>query len=189
MAAEERTEKKTESKDVRATIIYFFVILTAVNGFLFLVIAIMAKEAESATRVAATLFSFPSILVFAFFLNIWWKEKERENMSSKILFSGKLYPLNTGGISNEKELVSMCPAEFKEKDNVWSNYARMLFCRGADIKNWQWNTEDEEIRTSRFAYLRGILRADDLEIEDRKAVAGWMLSEMLTEVPEYIPAE
>ncbi|HSV95251.1 MAG TPA: hypothetical protein VLH94_04780 [Spirochaetia bacterium] len=52
----------------------------------------------------------------------------------KILFSGIPQPF--GGLSNEKELVGLCPREF-QNDNPWSSYASKLFCRGGSISNWK----------------------------------------------------
>ena len=37
--------------------------------------------------------------------------------------------------------------------------------------------------------FQGVLGTFGLRHEDKEAVAGWMLSEMLAEVPEYIPGK
>jgi len=107
----------------------------------------------------------------------------KENNPIEILFSGR--PGFLGGLSNEEELAQICPKEFK-KDNPWSNYASLIFFRGADISNWKWATEGEAIRKVQITCFHGLLRGFDLAHEDKEAVAGWMLSKMLTEVPEYL---
>jgi hypothetical protein len=95
------------------------------------------------------------------------------------LFSGK-----PGlGLSNERELAKICPKEFWE-DSPWSAYAMKLFYNGGDIGNWKWKTGDESRQDKQFACFQALLGTFRLSHEDKEAVAGWMLSEMLTEVPE-----
>jgi hypothetical protein len=106
-------------------------------------------------------------------------------MSQKILilFAGK--PEMLGGLTNEKELAKKCPKEFQQ-DNPWSNYAMKLFYNGGNIKNWKWKSDDDGIKEKQFACFYGLLGTFGLRHEDKKAIAGWMLSEMLQEVPEHI---
>jgi hypothetical protein len=106
-------------------------------------------------------------------------------VSSK-LFAGEPEPF--GGLSNEHELARECPAEFKE-ENPWSSYAMKLFFFGGNIGNWKWKSDNPAERRqqkNRFDFLLGTF---GLRHEDKEAVAGWMLSEMLTEVPEHIPGK
>jgi len=107
----------------------------------------------------------------------------KEKDPVEVLFSGK--PGFLGGLSNEEELAQICPEEFK-KDNPWSNYASRIFTRGVTISNWKWATDDQNKRKTQFACLDGLLGGFALEQEDKEAVAGWMLSKILTEVPEYL---
>ena len=100
-----------------------------------------------------------------------------------ILFSGK--PGFFGGLSNEAELAQACPKEFKTS-NPWSDYARRLFYTGGNIANWQWKSEDEDERNHQRACFNGFLGTFGVSTQDKYAVSGWMLSEMLTEVPEYL---
>ena len=100
-----------------------------------------------------------------------------------VLFSGK--PEFFGGLSNEEELAQVCPEEFK-KNNPWSDYVSRVFYYGADIRNWKWVTDDQNIRLTQLGYLRGVLGGFALDHKDKEAVAGWMLSRILTEVPEYL---
>jgi len=101
------------------------------------------------------------------------------------LFVGSAGPF--GGLSNERELVKSCPDEFK-KNNAWSNYASKLFFRGAKIGNWKWKSEDESVRNKQYQCFCGLLGTFGIGHNEKESVAGWMLSEMLTEVPEYIPS-
>jgi len=107
-------------------------------------------------------------------------------MSTDKLFAGE--PQILGGLSNERELAELCPDEFKN-GNAWSSYAMTLFYRGGNIGNWKWKSDDKEICSHQIGCFKGLLGTFDLRHEDREAVAGWMLSEMLTEVPEHVPAK
>lgn len=93
-----------------------------------------------------------------------------------------------GGLSNECELAKLCPPEFK-RGNPWSSYASRVFFGGADIANWKWKSTDEAERRHQGGMLHSLLGTFGLKHEEKEAVAGWMLSEMLTEVPEYIPGK
>jgi hypothetical protein len=104
-------------------------------------------------------------------------------MSKELLFSG--YPEPLGGLSNEKELAKICPDDF-QKNNPWSEYASKLFFMGGNIKYWKWKSEDAMVKGRQLACFRGLLGTFGLPHEHKQAVAGWMLSEMLQEVPEYI---
>lgn len=102
------------------------------------------------------------------------------------LFSGEAGFL--GGLSNERELAKACPAEFQQ-DNPWSDYAMNLFFSGGNIANWKWKSGDDVERRRQLACFKALLGTFDLRHEDKEAVAGWMLSEMLTEVPKYVPGK
>ncbi len=104
----------------------------------------------------------------------------------KILFSGT--PNLLGGLSNEQELVGLCPQEF-QNDNPWSSYASKLFFRGANISNWKWRQENEHERKRQLNCFSGLLGSFDIDHEDKEAVAGWMLSIILVEVPEWAPSK
>ena len=104
----------------------------------------------------------------------------------ELLFSGTPQPF--GGLSNEKELVDACPLEFRGC-NVWSSYTRRLFLEGGGNVNWKWASEDEEERKRQAACFCGIFGSMSLGLNDKMALAGWMLSHMLSEVPEVIPCE
>ena len=102
---------------------------------------------------------------------------------SLILFKGDAGFL--GGLSNEKELTKQCPNSFKE-NNPWSDYAMKLFFNGGNLKNWKYKDLNKKAQTKQFSCFKGLLSTFGIPHEDKEAVAGWMLSEMLTEVPEYL---
>ena len=92
-------------------------------------------------------------------------------------------PHHFGGLSNERELARLCPEEF-HRDNQWGDAAMKIFYVGGSTKHWK--HKDESQRHSRIRIFSGLLGTFDLPHEDKTAVAGWMLSEMLTECPEHI---
>lgn len=101
------------------------------------------------------------------------------------LFSGE--PYSTGGLSNEDELARICPVEFKNRHNPWVSYASRLFFEGGIISHWKWRSDGEE-KENQFRIFQSILEGF-MSHSDKEAVAGWMLSRMLFEVPEYIPLD
>jgi hypothetical protein len=93
-----------------------------------------------------------------------------------------------GGLSNETELAKECPAEFK-KENKWSDAAMDLFFSGGNISGWKWKSTDDKIKSHQLLCFKGVVSGFGLRHEDKEAVAGWILSEMLVEVPEHVPAK
>lgn len=104
-------------------------------------------------------------------------------MPKELIFAGKAQAF--GGLSNERELVSLCPEEFKRR-NPWSDYVSKIFFGGANISNWNWKSQDLEKQARQLSCFGCLLGGWGLRHEDKEAIAGWMLSEMLTETPEYI---
>ena len=100
------------------------------------------------------------------------------------LFSGK--PLSMGGLSNELKLVKLCPPEFRS-DNPWSDLAARELRHPAETSNWKWKIKYAFMREQYLDRYHALLGSEGLEFPDRIAIGGWMLSEMLTEVPQYIP--
>lgn len=99
------------------------------------------------------------------------------------LFSGEPQPF--GSLSNEVELSEICPIDFR-KDNPWSKVAKSILHSRAvnDISHWQWKAGEEETRVQQKRCFHALLQTFELSYENKLAVAGWMLSEMLVEVPE-----
>ena len=106
--------------------------------------------------------------------------------TTTILFAGE--PEMLGGLSNERELVKECPPEFL-RDNPWSDYASKAFFQGAKIVNWTWKSNDPAERRRQMACFQGLLGTFGIGHNEKESVAGWMLSEMLAEVPEYVPPD
>ena len=96
------------------------------------------------------------------------------------MFSGKASVL--GGLSNENRLAEICPDEFK-KDNKWSDLANKIFFSGADTINWNYKSFSKEEQKKQKTCLIGVLKTFGLSHEDKESVAGWMLFEMLNEIP------
>ena len=105
-------------------------------------------------------------------------------MSKELLFEGE--PELLGGLSNEDELDGLCPKEFRRR-NRWSEYASKLFFCGANISNWKWKSENDEEKRKQLNCFSGLLSSFSISHQGKEAVAGWMLSEMLSEVPEHLP--
>ena len=97
-----------------------------------------------------------------------------------VLFAGR--PEGLGGLSNEEELVKECPPEFLS-NNPWSNYASSIFFQGAKVATWKWKSDDPAERRRQMACFKGLL-GSFIDHNEKESVAGWMLSEMLTEVPK-----
>jgi len=105
-------------------------------------------------------------------------------MYAENLFDGMVFPF--GGLSNQKDLLLCCPEEFREQ-NPWSDYANKLYLCYGDISNWKWKSDDEDVRRNQDDHFFGILGTVAMKAEHKNAIAGWMLSEMLDEIPEYLP--
>ena len=99
------------------------------------------------------------------------------------LFAGRVLP--HGGLSNEAELIIDCPREFRQ-DNDWSVFIRMMYTAGADRSGWKWKSRSKTEKKKQFICFGALLKARIMP-EDRVAVAAWMLSEMLVEVPVHSP--
>lgn len=110
-------------------------------------------------------------------------------MANEVLFSGRHLPLPPGGLSNEKELIDCCPSEFK-LHNPWSTLAMRLYFEGGHFRDhWKFKEKDADICRTQLMCLEALL--DDFyggysSPEDRAAIGGWMLSEMLEELPVFI---
>ena len=103
---------------------------------------------------------------------------------SDILFTGEAQP--TGGLSNEDELAVACPPEF-DSNNPWAQYAERLFYLGADISSWEYTDETPDKARPKLLRLHALLGSFELDQDRKFAVAGWMLSIMLSALPEFVP--
>lgn len=112
--------------------------------------------------------------------------QEKSYVSKEDLFKGEQEEF--GGLGNESDLLEICPAEFKKNHyNKWVKYAEAMYCYGADVSDWKWKSDHEKEREKQWSCLQAILKSPDLSQNDKNALAAWMLSEMLLEVPKYLP--
>jgi hypothetical protein len=110
-----------------------------------------------------------------------------DKMRNEMLFAGKANPF--GGLSNEQELALECRnSEFRIHwtTNDWCEYVTKVFFGGADTSNWKWKSNEADTKTLQKTYFNSLLGGWGLKHEDKTAVAGWMLSEMLSELPKYL---
>ncbi len=112
-------------------------------------------------------------------------------MMKEEMFSGELS--QTGPIkrlSNHEELAASCPEQFKDYNDPWTSYILDFFLDpDHDTSKWKWKTDNRVVRESQRERFMCVLKSLALTMEDRNCVSGWMLSEMLSEVPSHIPAE
>jgi len=99
-----------------------------------------------------------------------------------------------GGQTNVKELAELCPQEFKERSNLWKGHAIWLKCKDDSYiyylaRDWVWKSEDRSVRSRQLSCLLNLVNTknDMISRNDISAVVGWMLSEMLNEVPNIVP--
>jgi lipid II:glycine glycyltransferase (peptidoglycan interpeptide bridge formation enzyme) len=97
------------------------------------------------------------------------------------LFSGE--PLPRGGLSNEEELTQSCPHQFLESHNSWTDYIARTAFWGRDDSTWKWKSSDVAIQKRQKSCMDAMLDSRNLKMSVKNAIAAWMLSEMLSEVP------
>ena len=108
-------------------------------------------------------------------------------MSQEHLFSG-IFCID-GGLTNDDMgyLSEKSPTGFGDSSNEWTKYAfKVIIEGGASIENWEWKSDDELIKQKQLKYFRAICLSPRECSQRHWAIAGWMLSEMLINVPEYI---
>lgn len=105
-----------------------------------------------------------------------------ETQTASLLFSSNLCP--TSSFSDGQRLIEMCPSRFGH-GNSWSDAALLLFLENdnVDTSDWKWRSDDQATRDHQKNCLYGLLSTFCLTCYHKKALAGWMLSEMLTDVP------
>jgi hypothetical protein len=114
-------------------------------------------------------------------------------MNEPWLFEGKW--LN-GRLTNEISLIRDCPLEFQTPINPWTDYVLTLFKNGGGMfTNWEWQRfyanerANEAEKSKRQRCFADMFRTSNSSFPPAKraTVLGWMLSEMLVEVPVYKP--
>ena len=109
---------------------------------------------------------------------------ETESISLPAPFSGTTGDF--GALSNAVGLLMLCPDKFKLFSNPWNILAFQVLTLGADMKDWDFKSPGREVAVKQLSLLRAVRRTPALSADGRVALAGWMLSEMLTEVPVYV---
>ena len=123
------------------------------------------------------LFNLCVLETLVHYLEVYVNKKE-------FLFTGEL--LRPKGLSNEGTLAIECPQEFFDPDNPWSSCAASYILKGrTDLRGWKWKTNDQQTRIQQVLRLEEIVSGSSLDADHQRAVAGWMLSEMLRQVPKY----
>jgi hypothetical protein len=106
------------------------------------------------------------------------------------LFAG--IPGTPGGPSLE-DLYKQCPVEFRRLDSEWHRFAtRFRLGGGANGTNWKTRSKDRGVITQQMLCFTAVSSATVMDKSSitclmQDSVAAWMLSEMLTELPEYVP--
>lgn len=100
----------------------------------------------------------------------------------------------TTGAPSIDELFKQCPAQFKRTDNPWKAFATKMRRGGGHVNGTGWNpkSKDPALVERQIAWvlvLGAYGKTDRTPLGELRhdAIAGWMLSEMLAEVPEYVP--
>jgi hypothetical protein len=117
------------------------------------------------------------------------EERKMNTTTNDELFSGEAGIF--GGLSNEGRLVAICPEEFMKDrhSNPWCRATSQIFFEGGRIDYWKWKTADEEVRSKQMSCFSGLMGSFGIKHEHKQAISGWMLSEMLEEVPRHVPKE
>ncbi len=89
--------------------------------------------------------------------------------------------VDDGEIKNLEILTSACPKVF-HAGNRWVKYARKWEISRRQQDWWKWKATEKEVRNHQFKVLLAVQQSG-LEDESRLALEGWMLSEMLEEIP------
>lgn len=90
------------------------------------------------------------------------------------------------GISNFLEAIKACPVEFRSYRNPWNFLAETMILnpRAVDTSLFQHRETDPVNRASKKSYLDAWLMWRFPIREEKVAVCGWLLSLMLTDLPE-----
>lgn len=94
-----------------------------------------------------------------------------------------------GNIPNYSEVLEACPKEFfSNRYNEWSEFAMKIFFKGLtkdEFAQLVFKSNDANVQTAQLTYLQAWLGSYVPRHEDKEAVCGWLLSEMLTECPKF----
>ena len=108
------------------------------------------------------------------------------------IFEGQFFgPPETLDSSKIDKILIFRPEELKKEGNEWEIFAKKFIANSADPKNWKRKNEDGELKSYQLSCLMAIWIASDSKIIMEYKIIGvaWILFEMLSEVPEYIPGK
>ncbi|PCI90521.1 hypothetical protein COB18_00325 [Candidatus Kaiserbacteria bacterium] len=103
---------------------------------------------------------------------------------NKTFFEGTR--LAFGGLSNEDQLLDICPPNFEDSGNPWRKVAEKFRLEKEGTDHWEWKTGDEDERQKQMIYFEALSAAVHLSGIDRDILMSWMLSEMLAEIPSSV---
>ncbi|PCH91862.1 hypothetical protein COB80_01420 [Candidatus Kaiserbacteria bacterium] len=103
---------------------------------------------------------------------------------NKTFFEGTR--LAFGGLSNEDQLLDICPSEFEDSGNPWRKVAEDFRLERQDVDHWKWKTDDDDERLRQLMCFEALAAAVHLSGIDRDILMSWMLSEMLAEIPSSV---
>ncbi len=90
------------------------------------------------------------------------------------------------------ELFKDCPDELKDPENPWNKFAANLRLSKGLVDHRVWKYKNNTLAIHQFGHIGFILLAA-FGVDSRKvdamqdAVLAWMFSEMLSELPEFVP--
>jgi hypothetical protein len=98
----------------------------------------------------------------------------------EILFSGDADGM--GGLSNEEDLVRLCPKEFN-MGNSWCVRIYNMTYEVMDTHSWKWREKNPDKQKHQLDCLKNMMSSLFVPFDEKVAVGGWMLSKMLLEIP------
>jgi|GEM_PF-1541941 len=118
--------------------------------------------------------------------NLLFLIQEKKETREYHLFTGIVD--KWGILLNTPDLNKSCPEEFRQENNAWRKYATKMVELGCEVSNWKFKSDNTEVQKRQKKVLRALMRSTAYFIpqnEQMKDVVAWMLSEMLSEIPEY----
>ena len=93
-------------------------------------------------------------------------------------------------LTNLEDLRRVCPKEFFDSKNLWRMYAKAVHYWMGDrggTNHWVWKSQDKNVQQDQLRQWNFVTLSAGLSWEEELAIGGWMLSEMLVEVPKHTP--
>ena len=90
----------------------------------------------------------------------------------------------------EEALRQQCPPpRFFEVHNPWVIVATKVYVQGAVIEEWKWRKISPYDRSMVFGLFHLLGSSKTLEPQIKCAIGGWILSDLLEEIPVHIPVQ